>query len=94
MTEPREARHQDIETIVVQKFQDHLGISDDLSLSSGLYTDLGLDSIMFVVILMDITEQLQLDLKATQVDLKAIKSLNEVVSLVSALQADDGDRVA
>lgn len=94
MAEPREARDQDVETIVVQKFQEHLGISDDLPLSSGLYTDLGLDSIMFVVILTDITEQLRLDLRATQVDLKEIKSLEEVVSLVSSLQADDGNRVA
>ncbi len=42
----------------------HLGISGDLPLTSRLYADLGLDSITLVVILLDIADQLELDLRA------------------------------
>jgi acyl carrier protein len=92
MTQACEARHQDVETIVLQKFQDHLGVSDDLPLTSRLYADLGLDSITFVVTLLDIADQLQLDLRTAQVDLNTIQTLEEVISLVHSLQASDNHR--
>lgn len=93
MTKACEARHQDVETIVIQKFQGHLGICDDLPLGSRLYADLGLDSITVVVILLDIAEQLQLDLRMAQVDLNTVQTLGQVISLVHSVQVSDNDRV-
>jgi acyl carrier protein len=81
-----------VETIVIQKFQDNLGISDDLPLKSRLYADLGIDSITLVVTLLDITDQLQLDLGKAQAGLDTTQTLEEVISLVRSLQASDNDR--
>jgi acyl carrier protein len=94
MTAARETRHQDVETIVIQKFQDHLGISVDLPLASRLYADLGLDSITLVATLLDITDYLQLDLRRAQEDLNTIQTLGEVISLIRSLQQKDDDRVS
>jgi acyl carrier protein len=90
MAKASEARHQDVETIVLQNFQDHLGISGDLPLTSRLYDDLGLDSITFIATLLDITEQLQLDLETAQVELDTVQTLEDVVSLVNSLEPSAG----
>lgn len=94
MTRPREARHQDVETIVIQSFQGHLGISGELPLPSRLYADLGLDSITLVATLLDIADHLQLDLRKAQVNLNTIQTLEEVISLFHSLHKSGDDKVA
>jgi acyl carrier protein len=73
-------------TIVIERFQHYLGTQDDLPLTSRLLDDLGLDSIGLVVTLLDISEQLNLDLRANQVDLSTIQTLEDVVSLIRLLR--------
>jgi acyl carrier protein len=85
MTKACGSRHQAAETIVIQKFHDSLGISDDFPLTSRLYADLGLDSITLVVTILDIADQFQLDLGTARVDLSTIQTLEDVISLVRSL---------
>lgn len=92
MAKADQARNRDVEAIVVQSFQDHLGVSEDLPLASRLYDDLGLESITLVAALLDIADHLQLDLEKAQVDLNAIETLEEVVSLVRAIDCSDAER--
>jgi acyl carrier protein len=92
MTKACAARHQDVETIVIQKLQEHLGTSDDLPLTSRLYADLGLDSITFAATLLDITSQLQLDLGTARINLNTVQTLEELISLVRSLRSIDTDK--
>lgn len=78
----------DLRAIVVEKFQRHSGAEQALPIESRLLEELGIDSIAFVTILMDLTDQLDLDLAAARVKLKHIRTLADVVALVESLRAD------
>jgi acyl carrier protein len=86
MMDSSRAQDSDVTTIVVDRFQQYLGTSDDLPLSSRLLADLGVDSIAFVTILLDLADALELDLRAAQVNVSTIQTLEDVVALVHTLQ--------
>ena len=71
--------------IVTAAFQRYLGTTESLPLSSRLFEDLGIDSLGFVTILLELAEQLRLDLVAGDINLSDIQSLEDVVLLVRAL---------
>jgi acyl carrier protein len=75
----------DFNRIVTETFQRYLGTSENLPLSSRLFEDLGIDSLGFVTILLELAEQLRLDLVANDINLSEIQSLEDVVLLVQTL---------
>jgi acyl carrier protein len=75
----------DLNRIVTEAFQRYLGTSEGLPLSSRLFEDLGIDSLGFVTILLELAEQLRLDLVSNNINLSEIQSLEDVVLLVQAL---------
>lgn len=80
-----EALNANIEKIVTAAVQKYLGTSAPLPPSSRLLEDLGIDSLGFVSIIMELTDQLRLDLMAVDVNLSEIETLRDVVSVVTAL---------
>ncbi len=76
----------DLNTIVTKSFQRYLGTSESLPLSSRLFEDLGIDSLGFVTILLELAEQLRLDLVANNINLGEIQRIEDVVLLVGRLQ--------
>ena len=86
MTEASQARDSDVTAVVVERFQQYLGTSDDLPLESLLLADLGVDSIALVTILLDLAELLELDLGSADVNLSTVQTLGDVVSLVASLR--------
>ena len=85
MTEASHAPHSDVTAVVVERFQQYLGTTDELPLESLLLADLGVDSIALVTILLDLAEQLDLDLGSADVNLHDVQTLGDVVSLVASL---------
>jgi len=77
----------DIERIVRATVQKYLGTSAPLPVGSRLSEDLGIDSLAFVTILMELADQLRLDLTAVEINLKEIDTLQDIVELVMALVA-------
>jgi acyl carrier protein len=75
--------------VVVEAFRDHLGIGDALPLERRLLEDLGVDSIAFVTLLMDLADELGLDLGSARIALKRIRTLQDVVALVDSLQPEE-----
>jgi acyl carrier protein len=75
----------DLNRIVTEAFQRYLGTSESLPLSSRLFEDLGIDSLGFVTILLELAEQLRLDLAANNINLSEIQSIEDVVLLVRTL---------
>jgi len=73
---------------VTEKFRRHVGAEQPLPVTSRLLEELGIDSIAFVTILMDLTHELGLDLTSARVTLKHIRTLADVVALVESLSAD------
>lgn len=87
MTDVRETKqHVDLEALVVGRYQQYLGIPDDVPLTSRLLADLGVDSIAFVAILLDLAELFELDLDSAEVNLSSVETLSDVVSLVKSLR--------
>ncbi|HYI62222.1 MAG TPA: acyl carrier protein [Acidimicrobiales bacterium] len=80
----------DVEATVVREFQRYLDTTDDLPLDSHLLDDLGLESIVLVTILLDLSEQFGLDLASPDVNLADVQTLGDVVALVRSL----GDEAA
>lgn len=83
--ESSEAHHLQVAAIVTEAFQLLLGTAEAVPLESRLVDDLGLDSIMFIVTLLDLSDQLGLDLGTAPIDMNAIQTLGDVVSLVQQL---------
>jgi acyl carrier protein len=81
----RKALNADIERIVTATVQRYLGASAALSLSTRLLEDLGIDSLGFVTILMELADELKLDLMAVEISLKKIDTLRDLVLLVTSL---------
>lgn len=74
----------DLESVVIERFQTQLGI-DDLAPDSDLLTDLGLDSIGLVTILLDLADEFGLDLSSST--LAGIETVRDVVGMVDELFA-------
>lgn len=76
----------DVEAAVVGEFQRYLGTTDPLPLDSALLGDLGLESIVLVTILLDLSEEMGIDLAASEVNLADMQTLGDVVALVRTLR--------
>jgi acyl carrier protein len=81
----RRAFNADIERIVTATVQRYLGASATLPLSTRLLGDLGIDSLGFVTIIMELADELKLDLMAVEISLKEIDTLQDLVLLVTSL---------
>lgn len=81
----RTAHNADMERIVTGTVQRYLGASTSLPLSTRLSEDLGIDSLGFVAILMELADELKLDLMAVEISPKKIDTLRDLVSLVTSL---------
>ncbi len=66
----RKALNDDIERIVTATVQRYLGASATLPLSTRLLEDLGIDSLGFVTIIMELADELKLDLLAVEISPK------------------------
>jgi acyl carrier protein len=86
MTEASQAQDSDVTAVVVERFQQYLGTTDELPLESLLLADLGVDSIALVTILLDLAEELGLDLGSADVNLNTLQTLGDVASLVASLR--------
>jgi acyl carrier protein len=75
----------DLNRIVTEAFQRYLGTSESLPLSSRLFEDLGIDSLGFVTLLLELADRLRLDLAAHNINLSEVQSLEDVVLLVGTL---------
>lgn len=76
----------DLNRIVTESFQQYLGTTERLPLSSRLFEDLGVDSLGFVTILLELAERLRLDLAANNINLGEIQRIEDVVLLVRRLR--------
>jgi acyl carrier protein len=81
-----ETHYVDVDAIIRERFQQYFGLAEDLPLASQVIVDLGVDSIVFVTILMDLFVQLNLDLGDARVKLGDIRTLGDVASLVRSLR--------
>lgn len=81
----RKAHNADIEKIVTAIVQRYLGASATLPLSTKLLEDLGIDSLGFVAIIMELADELKLDLMAVEISSKKIETLRDLVLLVASL---------
>ena len=66
-------------------FKDIWALLQRLPLSTRLSEDLGIDSLGFVAILMELADELKLDLMAVEISPKKIDTLRDLVSLVTSL---------
>lgn len=73
----------------IDAFRQYLGIEGDISLSSNLMTELGVDSLLLITILLDIADRLQVDLFSVEFDLGSMDSLADVVSLIHRVRHCD-----
>jgi acyl carrier protein len=83
---PQFQAHQQLDTVVVERFRLYLGGGEELPLSSRLVDDLGVESIALVTILMELADELDLDLSALGANLKSLQTLDDVVSLVATMR--------
>ena len=81
----RKADNADIERIVTATVQRYLGASATLPLGTRLLEDLGIDSLGFVAIVMELADELKLDLMAVEIVPKKVDTLQDLVSLVTSL---------
>ena len=75
----------DVEAIVIGRFQDYLGTTDELLPESDLLTNLGLDSVGLVTILLDLADVLNLNLASTRVTLGGMYTVADVIRVVRAV---------
>jgi acyl carrier protein len=75
----------DIEAIVIGRFSDYLGTTDELLPESDMLTDLGLDSVGLVTILLDLADELELNLGSTRVKLAGMYTVADVIRVVRSL---------
>jgi acyl carrier protein len=86
MSPPQQASPPELQDAVLEGFQRFLAIPQSPSLDSAL-SDLGVDSIGLVTVLLELAEQLHLDLETAEVELANIRTIEDVVVLVSQLQS-------
>ena len=81
----RKALNDDIDRIVTATVQRYLGASATLPPSTSLLEDLGIDSLGFVTIIMELADELNLDLLAVEISPKKVDTLRDLVLLVTSL---------
>jgi len=86
----RKALNADIEKIVTATVQRYLGTAATLPLSTGLLEELGIDSLGFVTILMELADELKLDLMAVEISPKKVVTLRDLVLLTTSLAVASG----
>lgn len=79
----------DVDSVVRQHFQQHLGVVDDVPLESQVIADAGVDSILLVMILTDLFVDLNLDVGDAKVKLADIKTLADVASLAGSMLEEE-----
>lgn len=79
----------DVDAVVRQHFEQHLGVADDVPLENQVIADAGVDSILLVMILTDLFVDLNLDVGDTKVKLADIKTLADVASLAASMLEEE-----
>jgi acyl carrier protein len=87
MVSPQQVTRIDSHEAVVEAFQRFLVMPQAPSVDSAL-TDLGIDSIALVAILLELAEQLGLALETARVELADIRTIENVVLLIDRLRSD------
>src|SRR5690242_13744431 len=78
----------DLKVVVVEAFQRYLGTVEDLPLASLLLEDIGVDSLTFVTILLELADTLRLDVFAAEVSLSEVRRIEDVVALLQTLSVE------
>ena len=86
MAKPAERQHSETAESVASRFQLQLGLSVRPSPETTL-DELGVDSIILVTVLFDLSEHLALDLNHAQIDLNELRTIADVVDVMKRLEA-------